>query len=471
MTDKNKKTIFTVLDGGALEKSNTASTQEPPADKAENGGEKRASVKNKKQAPSPKRSGDDTSMRGFSAEEQKKIEKSTDTEDILSSIFASEDENMPLFSALATATRLMGTIGLICTFIGEDREINLCFRLEAEEYGIEEFNTVITENDAELTEVILEMFGSLGGSFVQLDQRETQMLLTYYRDITLNNDYDLPDNPEEYSFLFLDDEAAKNMDLTPVFMELSEKITSNYQLIHYFMMRTCGMDEDAQKLLTANKKPLPFLSLDEPATLFRDEVRYIKKSTYRSKALILCAHPLRDEMRFNEVTTEFTVENRHITGAAVINTLPISAWEASMILRREEYMARFTFEGDIDVFEQALLHFFKTMHVEAHDVGVHMLLLFPDNRHVKEKIYRIDADTVSSILLLDSGELLVASGSVHNLEATANLMLDVMKDVCRKRGWHSPKQQDNLLFHEEILAHFLDSGFNKFSDFLKQFTM
>lgn len=358
--------------------------------------------------------------------------------------------------AEVTDTRLMGVIGIhVARRKGSDR-IDQFFYMDAEEYGLDEYNSLINCTPDDIETVKRRNFGSLGGSWNELSEKEAAFLI---KDFILFSDImgiDLPEPAEEYIGYLDIDVSLSDAGFQGLWSKMCTPIRDDIELINYFLMRCAGLDMVGASRLCESEVDRGFLGLVEPATLFRNSVRQSDtEGRYICEALI-------DDGEFHTVIAGIDVYGGMVIAAEKLSQIDITPWEASMILRRDEYLICNRFDGNRELFDRMMALTFDTLTVQDYGIGTLYMIFNRNNDHVRDSVYRLDRDTMAAVLLLNNGELVVAGDDPERTGFAENMTVLAMSAAGLKVTFSG-----SYKFGEQVLGAFLDSDFEVFSDFLE----
>lgn len=382
-------------------------------------------------------------------------------------------------AAESTDTRLMGSVGVHLCKKFSSSYLHQFFLLEFEELGLEGFDEVVTDSEEVVTSYKDGLFGALGGHFVDITEEEAVYLI---RSAAEQNDDLAEEFPDEYpSFSYLLVPAAaeegkagrrtgksgrkekKSLEDPADIFSLMGKICcplrNDYELIHYYVMRSVAQDQWALLYLFGGQPIEPVFPVRHPATLYRNKVRPESLGLYTCESLIM------DEDECFLMRSEISVAGRRIRSARRVALLPLSEWEASLNLRRPEYLIQSTSGADPDDFREFMYQCFSAITENPHEIGTLYMVFKPDNDHVKEPDYRLDNDILAHVLLLDSGELIVAAPR-PDFASAVKTALRIQYEKTRGRDLDEEETERHYQLHEPILGSFLDSGFQRFDDYL-----
>lgn len=373
-----------------------------------------------------------------------------------------ENKNRSFVSAFVTDTRLMGVVVLYIHWELEETDyvsdFHQFFYYDAEEFGLESYKSLMGDDSTSLSVIEQALLGGLGGSKVDVTEREALFLLSHFIDTNKKLSLELPEEKNEYIFLI---EDASQNPLTPqeekvAFAKMCTPIVSEYQLINYFLMRSYSKDADGLMTLVAEDNQIDDISEPTPATLCKntiDEFRDENGFSYLCESLIEC------DKRYLLVVTEISTANNKIKSAKRISAFIVSPAEAAMMLNRPEFITVYEVLEDLDNFDMQF-----NMHAPAslqtiHDNGKLSMQFNKNNNHVNKKVFRLNDDIHGLFFITDLGQFVVAA---YSLYAIHELESDLRKNSLDQYLLPTAKYE----FKEPILYEFIQSDYDDFTDFL-----
>lgn len=335
--------------------------------------------------------------------------------------------------AEATKSRLMGVVGVKLYF---DAFI-LYFHLDFEEYGFDRFEVGLLEDDEQLTSSVM---GGLGSGLIEIDRSEASYLIYEAIDVGERYGYGIP--PEFFSYDDLIEETTENVLL--LYSKICETIDSDEMLIHYFLMRTAGLDHVCRKMML-QEGDFDFEFFNEPSMLLKNEI-VVYEESYICTSIIdyLDAYKML-------ITRIHTVDGRVIR-CELIEELLMSAKEAAFQLSRKEHIILFYLPSS----KSFRLTFEKPQMMKNNfDAGVLLTRLHDHNDHVKQPIYYLNDDLYASYFILDNQLVVTCFDESILSEIKKEMKVDYALEVMAELEAEQP-----------ILTHFINSGENDFFDFL-----
>jgi len=353
-------------------------------------------------------------------------------------------------------TRLMGVIGLHVVRAAGGDTIHQFFYLDAEEYGVDEYTSAVNCSEEEVSMIKTSRFGALGGSWNEIGESEAAFLIKDFILFSQQMKLDLPEPKEEYLWYAGLYVSLSRAGYEGLWSKMCVPIRDDNELINYFLMRCTGMDYTGAARLASSEADLRFAGLEVPATLFRNS---IKKT--ETPGRYICTM-LIDDGRFLILNAGISVVKGKVAKAEKLSELLITPWEASLILRRDEYVVYNRYDGDRELFDRIMSLTFDTMTSQDYDIGTLYMIFNKNNDHVRDEVYRLDRDTMAAVLLVDNGELVVAGDDPGKTSFVENLLVLALGSFGQQI-----RTLGSYRFGEQVVGAFLDSEFFEFKDFLE----
>ncbi|SCZ07421.1 hypothetical protein [Alkaliphilus peptidifermentans] len=312
-------------------------------------------------------------------------------------------------SALVTRTRLMGVVALKLHWIKKDNQNFLqWFLLDAEEHGIYDYDDMITGSiDNEAEETTHRFMGHLGGEIVSLTEEEAVFLVKHYAAQNKLFNKELP-RIEAYKFIL-----DKNLEfiedkLLTLNNKIYENISTYQELIHYFIMRSVGNDEEGVKYFLSNStNKINYKPIERAAVLLKNEIRILKNdgvnSTYITKSIVDRNdnyHIIHSQITINE-------DKLTIVNAEVIKVISVSPEEVAYEIKSPEYIKVYKTLQHTEKFLSSLEHLNKMAIKYEFPQGKMFVEFRSNNEHVKRKNFFIGADILAIYFLNHFNQFIV----------------------------------------------------------------
>lgn len=370
-------------------------------------------------------------------------------------------------SAYVTDTRLMGVVGLQIHWevpvSGVPADFYQFFYFDGEEYGLDGYKSYRGSDDRVVISIEESLFDGLGGRKVALTEREARYLVQdFCRDSELMG-IRLPEPREEYECLLKEPVIQESSLLNEVMEKMCGKLRSDYELIHYFLMRSFGKDKKGLAYLCdpAAVDSGRVADVAEPygATLYKNTIEEFVNPdgtiSYLSESLI----EVDQRNQYRLVMTEILVENRKVVAAKRRSAFTVTTQEVAMMLSRPEFVTVFETlarpEEAVEVLEDMLMSAMQS----SHENGRLFMLFHKDNEHVNRRIFRLNDDIQSLFFLTDFGQLIVGAYTLPSIwEAERKLQKSQLGMMVIPTA--------KFEFKEPVLLDFVQSDYEDFDDFL-----
>lgn len=363
-------------------------------------------------------------------------------------------------SGFITDTRLMGVVGLYIRWelsnIEFVSDFHQFFYFDAEEYGFETYKSLLGSDPEALTIMEQALIGGLGGSKVNVNEREAAFLVQKYVAMNETLNISLPDGKGEYGFLLDDPVMLSEKENEILIDKLCTPIVSEYQLINYFLMRVFGRDFEAAAWLTTNEFPLDTLPEDEGATLCKNS---IEEFFDENGCSYLCESLIEYDGKYKLVVSEIYLENHKISGTKKRSSFFVTSAEAAMMLNHPEFITVYEILTEPEDFQKRFAGLSANSMQTIHDNGRLYLEFNKNNDHVNRKVFRLNEDIHGLYYATDFGQLIIAAYSLNEIH-------EIEKSLSRSEVGTCIIPTAKYEFKEPILYEFIQSDFDDFTDFL-----
>lgn len=362
-------------------------------------------------------------------------------------------------SAEATNTRLMGTFGVHVRRRIGDTTLEQLYYIEAEEYGLEDYYESADGGDPAFEARKQAMFGALGGEWVRISEKQADYIISYYVNFNYRHGLDQPEGLATTAEMpgsipeITEEEQKALMD------KICIRPASDIELINYFLMRVAGCDGRGVSYLSSGPDPVGPIRPAVPATLLRNKVEKTGLNEYRCESLIE-----EDDVYTAYVTLIHTTSGR-IEGSELISRQDISSWEASMILRRDEYVIYSSYKGGRPLLDAIMHATFPAATSTEYRGGILYIIYNRNNEHVAREIYRLDDDTRAMIYMLDSGDLIVSGSDPAVIDHIYRIIL---AGIASQNLSSTIDAIGRYRFPDPLLGKLIESGADDFKAFLNE---
>lgn len=364
-------------------------------------------------------------------------------------------------SGYVTDTRLMGVVAMSIHWKSKEasgpEDFRQFFYFDAEEYGLETYRSLSGDDEADLELIEQALIGGLGGAKVEISQAEAIYLLQSFAEASKELRVPLPEPKNEYAFLLEKPVSLTEKERQALIGKICTPLLSDYQRIHYFLMRTFARDSRGAGYLSSPTIDWDAIAEAKPATLCKNTIEeYLDPEGRHS---YLCEALIEIDGRYFLVVVEVTLADGRITSAGRRSSFRVTAAEAALMLNRPEYVTVYEILADPEEFDEGFLPLTKGAMLTAHENGRLFLEFNKNNDHVNRKVFQLNEDIRGLYYVTDFGQLLLASYSLTEIKAMEK---NLQKSSLHQYLLPSAKYE----FKEPVLYEFIQSGFDDFADFL-----
>ena len=380
--------------------------------------------------------------------------------------------------AYVTDTRLMGVIGLRVHWLEYPidpldvdgiKDIYHFYYYDLEELGLDSLKIFELADEEGIRLATRACFGGLGANLMMCSEKEARYLINHFVEDTIAKKEQLPKSLEMAQFVLEDKPVLTEEELKNLNYKMCTGIRTNYGVVNYYLMRSFGRDFEGASFLVcgSDKKPawpsdqiehIENISLDTPATFLHNTIEDFLNSdgstSYLNESVVQA------EDGYYMVASEIKVAGQRVIFAKKKSQFKISVEEASMILNRGEFVTAYKIISPMEDFDVDFASFSIGTTRTEHEAGDMYMDFKPNNDHVEEKVFKLNADLDALFFVADAGELLVATYDINDMTRieheiqNSSLVIDVVM-IAR------------MQFPSEILFEFAQSGYETFGDFIE----
>ncbi len=391
------------------------------------------------------------------------------------------DKPKHLVTAYVTNTRLMGVLAVYARWYiarteSEDGTLHQFFYIDCEETGLETYKGLWGKDASSVEEVEQALVGGLGAKKIELTERQLRALMCKYKGFNEKRGLSFPKGREEYDFMF-EPEVVLNEDEDRELMSLiCDKITTDNQVINYFLMRCFGRDYEGARYLAPVRTPNADdegkarpLDADFPLDLYDSYVKTtfckntidVEKKYADGGVAYLCESLVEMNGSYDLIISKVVVRDLKVIGFEHCSGFHVSASEAAMMLAKPEYCTVYEVllsEEDLDRNIGEFTINFNTI-MSTHENGRLFMAFKQNNDHVNERIFMLSNDVQGIYYLTDFGQLIVAAYSIDDVRCLEDTMAkSFLAPYLEVTGKYE--------FRESLIFEFIKSSFEDFDDFL-----
>lgn len=376
-------------------------------------------------------------------------------------------------SSYITNTRLMGVVGITVHWKLTDNNTNTefwqCFYLDAEEYGFDSYESVTGPDDEETVKTAMSLsdrlMGGLGGTPVELTERETRSIIQDYVLMNKKKGIEIPEDAD-IDFIMKPEVVLSISERKALMEKQCEEITGDYQLVNYFIMRCVGHDFEAARYLASEHMNFAELNGYKPAALIRNtcelsgsDFNSDKKESFRTAWTYKCRSLVEYNGNYDVITSVVTVGDLKVIGFRMTGRERITPREADMMTRRDEYIILNDLYIEPGEFTKLSSKYTERSQETQYNNGRLFVIFNADNRHVQQKTYKIHDDVFGSVFVNDLGQLLVSSFSKENAD-------EIERSILERLGDNDVFMAIRFSFDMPVLYEYIKSGYDDFEDFI-----
>ena len=159
------------------------------------------------------------------------------------------------------------------------------------------------------------------------------------------------------------------------------------------------------------------------------------------------------------VFTELHVKDAAVEKAALKTKFRITPAEASLKLRRSEYVSVYEIAGEQEEFDRDFSSYSVGTTATAHECGTMYMEFKQDNLHVEQKVFNLGDDIEALYFVSEFGQLIIGAYSYESILAAETR---VAASKLRTHIYPTNKYK----FLDAVLFEFAQSGFDDFNEFV-----
>ena len=317
------------------------------------------------------------------------------------------DARKRFVSAYVTNTRLMGVLALYAHWKVEDGgDIHQFFYIDCEEAGLETCTVFRGDWNLEMQMAEQALVGGLGADKIPLTAKSLRWLMNYWKDFNESKGLPLPSNEDDYSFIFEKAPKLTKNEEAALMQNICGEITSDYQVVNYFLMRCFGQDESGAAYLAEDRVPLDIFSNYAKATFCKNTI----DSSGRPHEYI-CESLVEMGGKYETIITKIRIRNLKVAKFEYCSKASVTATEAAMMLRKTEFATVYELLMDDNDIEENLGEFVLNLNtvMTTHPNGRLFMAFKPTNAHVAERVFMLSNDVKGVYFLTNYGQLIAVA--------------------------------------------------------------
>lgn len=352
-------------------------------------------------------------------------------------------------SCVATTTILMGVVGVYLNYHIDSVNYVEVFVMDYDMRELSRHEVVREPCKDYIKDMIDEAFGGLGG-----DSKEIN-----FEDVFLNLIYSESDRSKSESYkkalskspLLSLYRVKRKMKKPPFKLLFPSHELSEYEIIHYFMMRLFAKHEVANYL---SKEEYP--NLDSAFTVIQNILNVLFVENEKKRKVLYDYHCLVFEDEYFLISGKIKISDSLVSFFSVEEITRLSPFQVAQTLKHDEIISLYSIENPN--FEDILALENRRLSTHLYNNGRLYISYKNDNYHVNSKIFTLSDDISAKLFITDSNQLILSTKKQKD-EAFWNKKLS-------DRFGKSLIKQGEWIFNEEILLDFIESGIDDFNKWL-----
>ncbi len=331
--------------------------------------------------------------------------------------------NIEFKNAKMTNTRLMGAVYVYAHWQFKDcaeQSFHQFFHIDTEEYGVESYEYVWGDDQSVIEELEESVAGFLGGTFVSISEDEFVYIVKEAIEKNNNTNNYLEVNYENLSFIL--GRKMPSLNVNELIGKQSEEITTENQLINYFVMRCLGRDFKVAETLCLENNMSEILEkiFNKIEINCMNRNRIYKVNSHNN--LYRCEALAERNGKYTIFNLALNISNLKVVSIEIIGEMKITEVEAAFILRTEEYIAVYSFVNIDYLLEKYMaLSFGKT--ITEYPNGTMIMYYSDNNNHVHNQIFNIRDDIIGGIFVSDIDQFVIFAPTLEMNEALEKIAM------------------------------------------------
>lgn len=397
--------------------------------------------------------------------------------------------------SFCTNTRLMGTMMLMIEWSLEGKIVSHVFMLDAEGLGISDFYVMIDESLHNRECFYRQKYGGLGGINIDIDEKEAYFLVKTYMDKNIRYEKPLPENfnidiqkfyKEKYEELNLYQKEDRNREnllsetsevlldydvfSKSVFKKICKNIETENEFVNYMIMRLVARDRESLLYFSGSEDVANIHLTDINGALLYNEIekktddRFVCNCVYEDsdgyyEAKVIVTIDREEKKEEKALNFEGNYDDYSLRTFMIVGVNAIYDFEVFDIISKEETVDIYDISGESNrkSLENIIYNAYPSIQGIEFDNGVLYIQYYPDNAHLDSGVYVINND-IMFIVYINDKQLFLATYNEESRELIDESLRYQMNDRILKK--------DTIVFKQNILFDFVESGNDDFYDFL-----
>lgn len=376
------------------------------------------------------------------------------------------DARKRFVSAYVTNTRLMGVLALYAHWaVADGGDVHQFFYIDCEEAGLETCTVFRGDWNLEMQMAEQALVGGLGAKKIPITATVFRWIMQKWRQFNIDHGLPMPANKRDYEFIFKKPVKLHPDEQSELLEKICGEITSDYQVVNYFLMRCFGQDYEGAAHVAAEGVPLDIFSNYRRATFCKNVIddsarRFAgppdkRPHEYINESLV--------EMNgiYETIISRIVVKDLKVVDFEYCNKSSVTETEAAILLRKSEFATVYEVLMEEDELNENLGEFVLNMNtvMTIHPNGRLFMAFKPTNDHVNERVFMLSNDVKGVYFLSNYRQLIVCAYTPQEIaELEAGLQASPLRNSLMMTG------QYELL--DPVLLEFINSDYTDFQSFI-----
>lgn len=360
-------------------------------------------------------------------------------------------ENFQILNSAATNTRLMGVVGAMLCYEYEGTKFCEFFIVDYDIRELGRHEILVAPGEDDIRAYSDEVFGSLGGELVKLDF-ETDFLNLFFGEARRSAHDSYKQAVKKSPLLSAVDKRLRRPRFEDIKLFPKHEL-SDYEIVHYFLMRYFECDELAFDLcdqrLDIEDWDFEMSGMVVKNTLIEPEPG--EDARFFDFSLILFFGP------YFLINGSVGIEDGAIIEFEVEEVMELPPDSVAKMMRKEELITIYQIVSPS--FETAFCIENRRIIPQLYNAGTLFVSYKKDNFHVDSPVYTVNADIEASLFATDSGQLVVCTDESEEGYA-------YLERLQNRYGNQLIKIAD-YLFDDRVFLDFVESSRSDFLEWIE----
>lgn len=361
-------------------------------------------------------------------------------------------DDFNILACAATNTRLMGVVGAMLCYEHESEKIAEFFIIDFDIRELGRHEMLISPGEDDIRAYSDEVFGSLGGELIKLDF-ESEFLSFLLAEARRSSHSSYKKAFKKSPLLSSIDRRGRRLRFDDARLFPKNEL-SDYERVHYFLMRYFECDELAYALceerLNMEDWDFEMSGMAVKITLIETEAEG-EDTTFFDFSLILFFGP------YFLINGSVGLEDGAIVDFDLDEVMELPPESVAKMMRKEELITIYQIVSPS--FETAFCIENRRIIPQLYSAGTLFVSYKKDNSHVDQPVYSVNADVEASLFATDAAQLVVCTDESEEGYA-------YLERLQNRYGNQLIKIAD-YLFDDRVFLDFVESGNHDFIEWIE----